>query len=279
MAELSPQVLAELGSIGPVVLKIERAKKHVLDLEEALNAFFRAHPYGIRYKDDLNTRQRSYCLASARDVPINMLLIAGDAIHNLRSALDHVAHLLVVVGKGSPGPFAHVSFPIFETVAKYKAGRAGRIQGMRQDAIEAIDTIEPYGGGKGEVFYHLHCLNNIDKHRVILTAFADLVAHSILPSQRKKIYEIHRRSHPGGTPPDLGDTLIPPSNKQFPLRVGDVFLTIPESELEQKMTLKLDIAFGEPKVVEGKRVVETLHQMTNRIRAIVFDFDRMGLFA
>ena len=40
---------------------------------------------------------------------------------------------------------------------------------MRQDAIDAIRALEPYKGGKGENLWVLHRLNNIDKHRLIVT--------------------------------------------------------------------------------------------------------------
>jgi len=203
------------------------------------------------FKDDSQAQERKYYLAAVNDFPLEFPLIIGDAVHNLRSALDHSAHLLVTVGRGSPGPFPHVCFPIFENGSKYKAGLLGRVRGMRQDAIDAIDATEPYGGGNGETLYHLHCLNNIDKHRLLVTVWSNLQAHTLLPSQRAKLAERYLGSNPGGTAPDLSHVLIAPSIKHFPLKEGDVLLTIPFSEMEDTIQLRLDIAFGEPKGCRG----------------------------
>jgi len=40
---------------------------------------------------------------------------------------------------------------------------------MGNAAINAIDTTEPYQGGKGHSLWVLHKLNNIDKHRLLIT--------------------------------------------------------------------------------------------------------------
>jgi hypothetical protein len=275
---VTPDDAGFLGPIGPIVSRIERAKKHILDLEEAWNAFSQEGAYTILFKDDPQKKERSYYLAAVKNFPLDFPLIIGDAIHNLRSALDHLAHLLMSVGTASPGPFPHVYFPISEDASKYKADSRRKVQGMRQDAIEAIDAIEPYGGGAGEALYQLHCLNNIDKHRLLLTVWSYLQAHTLLPSQRAKVTERYIGSYPGGTPPDLRHVLIAPTVKHFPLKEGDVLLTIPHSEMEATMQLRLDIAFGEPKIIEGKSVFESVHNWMNLIRALVFRFDGMGLF-
>jgi len=260
-----------------LTLKVERAKKHILDLEATWATFFEG-AYEVASKDDLHTGERTYYLASVRDIPHEIPLIVGDALSNLRSALDHLAHHLVIVGTGSPGPFPHVYFPIAKDTAEYNTKRDGRIKGMRQDAIDAINAIEPYESGAGKILWHLHCLNNIDKHRLLLTVWANLQGHSILPSQRTKIISQYFGSHPTATDaPNLKGTFIPPDIKRFPLKASDVLLTIPKSEMEEKMQFLLDLAFGEPKIVEGKSVIPTLHEMTTFIRHMVFSFDRLGL--
>jgi hypothetical protein len=39
---------------------------------------------------------------------------------------------------------------------------------MTQQAVAAIDALKPYKGGN-DVLWQLHELNNVDKHRLILT--------------------------------------------------------------------------------------------------------------
>ena len=271
-------MVPDLGPIAPIVSRIERAKKHILDLEQAFSAFVdKESAYAARFEDDAKAGERRYYLATAKNLPLDLALITGDAVHNLRSALDHLAYLLVNVGTHGTGPSSHVYFPIFENASKYKAGLSGKVKGMRQDAIDAISATEPYGGGNGDAFYQLHCLNNIDKHRLLLTVWANFQSHTLLPSQRAHAERIYLGSHPGGTPPDLRDVFIAPTVKRFPLKQGDIILTVPFAEVENNLQIRLDIAFGEPKVLQGKSVFETLHDLMDRIHDLVLRFDRLGL--
>src|ERR1035438_430335 len=172
--------------------KIERAKQHILNVEAEWASFSQAGGYALRFNDDANKRERSYYVATAEEIPPGIPLAVGDAIHNLRSSLDHIAHHLMVVGTGRPGPFENVYFPIFGTASKCKTGLSRKVKGMRKDAVDAIGALEPYGGGIGEILWHLHCLDIIDKHRLLLTVYGGLFAHSILPTQREQIERNYR---------------------------------------------------------------------------------------
>jgi hypothetical protein len=258
--------------------KVERAKKHTLDLEKVWDEFFASKPYTVCFKDDSAKDERTYFLDRIREIPPEVPLIAGDAISNLRSALDHLAHHLVVVGTGSPGPFTHVYFPIAATGAEYKAVRDKRTQGMKPEALNAIDDLQPYGDGAGKDFWHLHCLNNIDKHRLLLTVWANLAGHTMLPSQREAMTKRFFGSYPAAKEvPDLKETFIAPAVKRFPLNAGDPLLTIPKTELEAQMRFLLILAFGEPKAVEGRPTIEFLLGMATLIRHTIFKFDGLGL--
>jgi len=255
--------------------KLERAKEQINELKTEWDGFFQPGTYIVQFKDDPNTRERTYYLDSVTEIPDSIPLIIGDVIQNLRSSLDHLAHHLVCVGNGDPGPHTHVYFPIAKDSTEYKTMRDRRIKGMRQDAIDAIDAIEPYGGGAGDFLWQLHQLNIIDKHRLLLTVYANLSGHSILPSQRQRITKNFLGSSPGRKVPSLVGAFIPPPVKRFPLKAGDILL--PESELEENMNFLLEIAFGEPKIVEGKPVFELLHQAATVIGGIMLNFDQAGL--
>src|SRR5437588_4025982 len=91
--------------------KIERTKKHVVDLDEAILAFLAAEPrpYEVRAKHDPDTRKLIYYVARADDVPASVAQIAGDAIGNMASILDHLAYRLFLKG-GTGGDGRHVYF-------------------------------------------------------------------------------------------------------------------------------------------------------------------------
>jgi hypothetical protein len=63
--------------IALIQVKIERAKKHVFDLEGAARAFFDTNPYKIGTKRDPQTRQLIYYISSVESVPTNIACIAG----------------------------------------------------------------------------------------------------------------------------------------------------------------------------------------------------------
>ncbi len=263
--------------------KLERAKKHISDFESARKTFQKENADTIQFKDDPKARKRIYYVSRDLYVRPEIPLIVGDAVQNLRSALDHLAHQLMCVGTGQPGPFSSVYFPIAEDADEYKCGPRRRIKRMRRDAIKAIDALEPYGGGKGEVFWHLHQLNNVDKHRMLLTALTSLYGHSIPKSQRIRTEWLFFRNprtvtaYYGGKAPSLKGLIVPPEVKVFPLKAGTELLTVPNSEIEDDMNFVFEIAFGKPEVVEGDPVLVTLHQMHHLIYQIVMTFERDGL--
>jgi hypothetical protein len=112
-------------------------------------------------------------MVRANPIPATIVMIAGDVLNNLRSTLDHLAQQLYLVGSGGSTFRDQTSFPIAETPKKFKSVLRGKVEGTRQDAIDAIRALEPYTGGKGADLWTFHRLNNIDKHRMILTLSTD----------------------------------------------------------------------------------------------------------
>lgn len=51
------------------------------------------------------------------------------------------------------------------------------MKGMRADAKKAIDDLKPYRGGNAAL-WQLHELNNIDKHKFLLTGGADVLCEA-----------------------------------------------------------------------------------------------------
>ena len=134
-------------------VKVERAKEHFNNLQTEVRTFLMAEPYKIRTKHDSETRRLIYYIESVRDTPLRIPIITGDVFQNLRTALDHLAYQLVLVGGATPTK--HTYFPISDDSAKYKEEKAGKVRGMRPEAIKAIDAIKPYKGGN-DTLWRLH---------------------------------------------------------------------------------------------------------------------------
>ena len=105
-----------MSDIHSVWFKIERAKKHIRDLESAWTVFLDTNPYRAVPKYNPKIGQTEYHLVHFRAVSPVIPALAGDAIHNLRSAWDHLAyHFAVAAGITDPVILRKVCFPIGES--------------------------------------------------------------------------------------------------------------------------------------------------------------------
>ena len=74
--------------LNHIKAKIQRAQKHILDFENLKRAYIDRTPFTFRYENDKAT-DKYYMFADEHEsVPNEIMLTIGDAIHNLRSALD-----------------------------------------------------------------------------------------------------------------------------------------------------------------------------------------------
>jgi len=80
-----------MPAIDLLRVTIERAERHIHDLNIAHNLFFASNPHEVATKIDPNTGEHIFYLAKADDVPLTLAAIVGDVLHNLRSTLDNLA--------------------------------------------------------------------------------------------------------------------------------------------------------------------------------------------
>jgi hypothetical protein len=254
-------------------LKVERAKKHVIDLEGVIRAFLNTNPYVVASKRDPNTRQLICYLANVQPCPSVIPIIAGDAIQCLRSALDHLAYALWRAGVycSATREDNNVAFPVTDAAKYTPAKFQGKIQGSRQEVIDALKAIEPHEGGKGHPLWMLHRLNNIDKHRLLITvgsAFRSMNVLAMAPPEFLKFITDNQIP--------LGPVFLKPADRMCPLKAGDVLYTgRPDEEPGKHHQFAFDVAFSEAKVAEGDPVVETVHQFTQLVDDILNEFGRL----
>ena len=164
-------------------IKIERANKHIAELEDFVLRSGVLPGKTIRRNTDAETGKPFLHFGSFNIYEPDIPAIMGDAVHNLRSALDHLAYHLVMVGtdKGEvrTEPWEKIQFPITHSPDSYKSKRtAGKVQGMERKAIEAIDALKPYKGGNDPLWL-LHKLDNTDKHSFILPIGDDIIISGV----------------------------------------------------------------------------------------------------
>lgn len=228
-------------------LKVERAKKHILDLEIARDRFIETEPYVIEPERNPQTGNYLFRVTKLQPPPRDIGLIAGDVAHNLRSALDHLAYQLVVVNKEIPN--RSTEFPIFDDAARYVAGSHRKIKLLSQSAQDAIEATKPYRG-RNNLLWFIHTMDIADKHHTLLVALIHVGRWTVKM-------------------PVFGLFNIPESSP--PLKEGDVIFTC-EPKVYEHVKFTFDVTLENPEAIAGVPLLPTLHKATNRIDDLILSF-------
>jgi len=74
------------------------------------------------------------------------------------------------------------------------------------------------------------------------------------------------------------EMFLKPADRLFPLQVGtELFIDAPDAQPNSKIQFRFDVAFGEPDVVEGEPLLETLQAAIAYVEKVVTGFK--GLLA
>jgi hypothetical protein len=256
-----PAVAERLRHIS---LKVERAKKHIDDLQREVRSFLDSKPYQVGTKRDPQTSELIYYLTHVESTPDILSLIAGDVVHNLACALDHLAYQIVCSDTNDAPPNPNwIYFPIADDAAKYEARKRGKVEGARQESIDAIDALKPYKGGN-DLLWALYRLNNIDKHRLMLTVGSHSAGIHLGDTSLGMA---------GGEFDDLlmaMDVYLVPADKGFPLKKGsELFGAGVDAEPNKDQRFLFEVALAEPGIVESSSIVQALHQLVTLVEGIV----------
>jgi hypothetical protein len=173
-------------------LKRDRAVEHLEALEAVISSLIKGDPKPIRLVSQPNAEEtrEEFRVHIVSPIPPRVDLIFGDCVHNLRSALDHLAVALGVLNGADPNDDT-ISFPIRTSEAafyrKYESGsRKGafaRSSGMHSiralgpDAQAFIEGLQPYRRpDQLGVLWELQYLDNRDKHRSLNTHYFQTIA-------------------------------------------------------------------------------------------------------
>jgi len=163
-----------------VELKLGRVDQHMAALDEAIKSFLTTKPYSAKRVLERGGQDHVLIWDDYVEPPDDFGLIAGDAIHNLRSSLDHMAVELARVGANNQKvtmnakEIAGIQFPIvlFEEDFAKQIGR--RLKYVNPDAQAFIESCQPYRMTpkmpNWNNLYLVGELDNADKHRLLTTA-------------------------------------------------------------------------------------------------------------
>jgi hypothetical protein len=236
---------------GPL-RKLKRAKHHFDDMRYRIGSCLEEDPFELRIGQAGLPARKTIYVHSKKGIP----LILGDAINNLRSALDHICFAIwervesvesLEKKKNGRG----VAFPFCDTGEQLKE----RLDQTQMTAappavVHEITALRPYRGGN-KYLYEIQSLNNTDKHRTIL-----LVGMGI----RIRGSELKRLLAPLPVPENLTDEMLVETFGPFGFDIG-------ANDASASFDIKADfqpnftIGFGQGEVLENEAIESALSGM------------------
>ena len=164
-------------SLDGVRIKVERAKLHDQEVNGEIQQWNERGAY--KWSCEVQDEGRRHVYRADNPPPNNpqWSAMVGDCVHNLRSALDHLAWQLVRLS-GTDRPPNNINFPIYDhrpgtrrtwwnPWSRRYAMRIARY--VKPDMVTVIESVQPYHGQ--DPLRRLHWIgeiNNFDKHRDII---------------------------------------------------------------------------------------------------------------
>jgi hypothetical protein len=151
--------------LRPVAARLERARKHVDELDAILAAYIARPPYVVR--PDLGSApDRVVERAELRDEPpLEAAMAVSDAVHQARAALDNLVNAV-----RTGGPADNIGFPIRATEPAYRAAARTMLEGVPTPICDAIAAVQPWSNDVrrwvGDELLSLHDLARLDRHRL-----------------------------------------------------------------------------------------------------------------
>ena len=136
---------------APWWAKLRRARVHINEVRQRVDALQRAGTWSIQ-REPADADGWAYRFRLHRAIPADLSATVGDAVANMRSALDYVAYELARhhVGEMDDQEEAATWFPIFRDEAAFKGffanGRKGKIRSGLYGDIErkALQCVQPF---------------------------------------------------------------------------------------------------------------------------------------
>ena len=239
-------------------LKIERGKQLIAELDREIRSYAESRPCALVVEHaDLvipeaapNPDRCVLVVGVSNPFPECLALTTGDAIHNLRAALDMLAGDAVrLAGKNGDDarfPFATDAANLEVRIAKSELGKAG------DTASGIVRALQPYPGGRGHALRALHDLDIADKHVSVLEAFST------------------------GLPPDIHGAVNIIGARIGPLRDGVRYFAGPRPvncRFGDRFNLPFTVEFAAGLSFAEQPLVPALQRMANEVETVAVIFE------
>jgi hypothetical protein len=160
-------------------LKIHRAAEHLNSANRLFESFAKSDFY--RWDNKADGKEHLIAEVTAVDqVPAEFSLLIGDAAHNIRSALDHIAFRFAKPQSSTEE--GRVAFPINSRPEWFANSSKTRLPGVSANVLALFEKFQPYNSRKiaeTELLLAVSCINNWDKHRAIPVALTSMEVFAV----------------------------------------------------------------------------------------------------
>lgn len=253
--------------------KLARAEQHIDELDRQIGNYLAQAPFKLvthrRYKDG----EVAFRTKTETSIPEDFSLIIGDAVHNLRAALDLL--LYVLAKERTPRP-ERIQFPFPKTngagsLTKLLTDGQVSFAGSKvADAIRSLD-IHP---GEGKILHAIHQLDIRDKHHLLILSKATTSLNLEFLSRLGISGRLKVNMGAGEMNLELGylgALLIPMIDNVDLLRcqVPPSDLLDTQFETETQPSFEIIVEQGQP--LGGRIVVDALREAAKAIRSALND--------
>jgi hypothetical protein len=242
------------GYIRGVNAKLGRAEEHRETIKRMVRDYFDHNIDGWRaHVDD---EGRWHYVGRLGQIPLTWAPIVGDYIHNLRSALEHLAGALIEGNGGTPTKKS--TFPVMAKPPVTK--RLGisphpniKPGGIHPDARPLLDATQPYTFGDGYEQHPLWLLEefwNFDKHELILFT-TPMMSGYTAHDERARLIGV------------TGDLVV---SERTEHTTTFVFKPDPEHDVDVHAEITLRISFGPDTPADGQSMTMLLDELDGFVR-------------
>jgi len=230
--------------------KVEWAERQISDLEVGFAAFLQANPCTWESTTDPDNGSLAFAVLCPEQVPLELTLLLGEVINNLRSVLDYAAGELIEIDAGTEDIKA--IFPIAARQVGYIA-RCREIKTRRDDTKAFFMSLDAYSDGAGKSLYALDQLDITSKH-IVLTPLIGVT----------KIGPV-KLFNPNGTPTSTPASLECSMGTDGRTRLRNVSsgMTV---EIDENATPTFDVFFGDVGEYKLQRIVPTLRILLSAVK-------------
>lgn len=186
-----------------VELRLERAHEHADALKHESRMFMMELPqaYGIVLDDEPILGEYIVRGQIRHRPPVRLGILAIDAAHNLRAALDMIAWELALKGPSPPPDDDHTTgFPICTKPKAWESRKTNRmIERIPDAAINVIKSFQPYNRpGRPPRLQVIQALDNWGKHKAIPALLSFYVSQFTILNDGFEIISVNEKAFDDG---------------------------------------------------------------------------------